>query len=193
MKKVVIASATVVGKSQPLDANELAHACGAEVEWVARLVEVGIVSAAGDRREEWRFHSLDLRRAREARRLERDFDAGLDAVALILDLSQEVRRLKAQLRALGATRSRRRQEPDLLASQVVHRGDACGVWRLQSDDQGFSNGVPSGVKSATLRVTTIMPCTSAVAAISASRSERRSGIFRSAGPARAGRRSAARS
>ena len=60
------------------------------------------------RREEWRFHSLDLRRAREARRLERDFDAGLDAVALILDLSQEVRRLKAQLRALGATRSRRR-------------------------------------------------------------------------------------
>ena len=64
MKKVVIASATVVGKSQPLDANELAHACGAEVEWVARLVEVGIVSAAGDRREEWRFHSLDLRRAR---------------------------------------------------------------------------------------------------------------------------------
>ena len=45
MKKVVIASATVVGKSQPLDANELAHACGAEVEWVARLVEVGIVSA----------------------------------------------------------------------------------------------------------------------------------------------------
>ena len=136
MKKVVIASATVVGKSQPLDANELAHACGAEVEWVARLVEVGIVSAAGDRREEWRFHSLDLRRAREARRLERDFDAGLDAVALILDLSQEVRRLKAQLRALGATRSRRGQEPDLLASQVVHRGDAWGVWRLQSDDQG---------------------------------------------------------
>ena len=66
MKKVVIASATVVGKSQPLDANELAHACGAEVEWVARLVEVGIVSAAGDRREEWRFHSLDLRRARAA-------------------------------------------------------------------------------------------------------------------------------
>ena len=116
MKKVVIASATVVGKSQPLDANELAHACGAEVEWVARLVEVGIVSAAGDRREEWRFHSLDLRRAREARRLERDFDAGLDAVALILDLSQEVRRLKAQLRALGATRSRAGK--NLTCSQV---------------------------------------------------------------------------
>ncbi|CFP13763.1 curved DNA-binding protein [Bordetella pertussis] len=47
------------------------------------------------------FYSLDLRRAREARRLERDMGAGLDAAALILDLCQEVRQLKARLRALG--------------------------------------------------------------------------------------------
>ncbi|MHA7122529.1 chaperone modulator CbpM [Achromobacter xylosoxidans] len=103
MKKVVISSATVVGKSQPLSADDLARACGAEVEWVAQLVEVGIVDASGPRPAEWRFYSVDLQRALDARRLERDFDAGLDAVALILDLSQEVRRLKAQLRALGAT------------------------------------------------------------------------------------------
>ncbi|AHC49365.1 chaperone modulator CbpM [Achromobacter xylosoxidans] len=103
MKKVVISSATVVGKSQPLSADDLARACGAEVEWVAQLVEVGIVDASGPRPAEWRFYSVDLQRALDARRLERDFGAGLDAVALILDLSQEVRRLKAQLRALGAT------------------------------------------------------------------------------------------
>ena len=102
MKKLVITSATVVGKSQPLSADDLARACGAEVEWVAQLVEVGIVEASGPRPAEWRFYSLDLQRALDARRLERDFGAGLDAVALILDLSQEVRRLKAQLRALGA-------------------------------------------------------------------------------------------
>lgn len=103
MKKVIISSATVVGKSQPLSADDLARACGAEVEWVAQLVEVGIVDASGPRPAEWRFYSVDLQRALDARRLERDFGAGLDAVALILDLSQEVRRLKAQLRALGAT------------------------------------------------------------------------------------------
>ncbi|MFQ6748573.1 MerR family transcriptional regulator, partial [Bordetella pertussis] len=33
--------------------------------------------------------------------LERDMGAGLDAAALILDLCQEVRQLKARLRALG--------------------------------------------------------------------------------------------
>jgi chaperone modulatory protein CbpM len=87
MKKIVITSATVVGKSQPLSADDLARACGAEVEWVAQLVEVGIVNASGSGPSEWRFYSVDLQR---------------DAVALILDLSQEVRRLKSQLRALGA-------------------------------------------------------------------------------------------
>jgi len=46
---------------------------------------------------------VDLQRALDARRLQHDFGAGLDAVALILDLSQEVRRLKAQLRALGGS------------------------------------------------------------------------------------------
>lgn len=102
MKKLVITSATVVGKTQPLSADDLARACGQEVEWIARLVEVGIVSASGRRPAEWRFYSLDLQRALDAQRLERDFGASLDAVALILDLSQEVRRLKAQLRVLGA-------------------------------------------------------------------------------------------
>ncbi len=102
MNKIVITSATVVGKSQPLSTDDLARACGAGVEWVARLVEVGIVNASGTGPAEWRFYSVDLQRALHARRLEHDFGAGLDAVALILDLSQEVRRLKSQLRALGA-------------------------------------------------------------------------------------------
>ncbi|CAM3728607.1 chaperone modulator CbpM [Bordetella tumulicola] len=98
MKTVVIATSdTIVGKAQPLSADELACACGVEVQWIAQLVSVGIVEATGAQPEDWRFHSEDLRRAREARQLERDFDASLDAVALILDLSQEVRQLRAQL------------------------------------------------------------------------------------------------
>jgi chaperone modulatory protein CbpM len=44
---------------------------------------------------------VDLSRALDARRLERDFGVGLEAAALILDLSQEVRRLKELLHTLG--------------------------------------------------------------------------------------------
>ena len=103
MKTVVIAtSGTLVGRAQPLSADDLARACGAELEWVVQLAQVGIVQAQGPQPADWRFHSGDLQRALETRRLERDFGACLDAAALILDLSQEVRQLRAQLRALGS-------------------------------------------------------------------------------------------
>ena len=92
--------------SHPLAAHELAQACGAEIEWVIQLVEVGIIEsrAPATQPEEWRFHSIDLQCALAVRRLERDFGVGLDAAALILDLEHEVRRLKAVLRAQGLGR-----------------------------------------------------------------------------------------
>jgi chaperone modulatory protein CbpM len=101
MNKLVIHHVTLVDQSL-LSVNDLACACGVEVEWVGRLVEVGIVSASGQQPAQWRFHSVDLRRALDARCLERNFGVGLDAAALILDLTQEVRRLKAQLNVLDA-------------------------------------------------------------------------------------------
>ena len=103
-------SVTVVGAEQALDAEELARACGAEQAWVVQLVRVGIVEtqhgqgegrqAAEDPRA-WRFDSQALRLALEARRLQHDFDASLDAAALILDMSREIQRLRSRLRVLG--------------------------------------------------------------------------------------------
>ncbi len=104
---VISATATIVGDVHPLAAGELAHACGAEIEWVVQLVELGIVGVPepGVSPDDWRFHSADLQRALAVRRLERDFGVGLDAAALILDLQNEVRRLKAVLHAEGVRRS----------------------------------------------------------------------------------------
>jgi len=102
----ITTSTTSLSASHALAADELAHACGAEIEWVVRLVEVGIVEShqPAAQPEGWRFHGSDLQCALEARRLERDFGVGLDAAALILDLEHEVRRLKAVLRAQGLAR-----------------------------------------------------------------------------------------
>jgi len=99
----VIATTTVVSSAQPLALDELAHACGADADWVVQLVEVGIVRMRVEEAPpaQWRFGSVDLQRALAARRLERDFGVGLDAAALILDLQHEVRRLKAVLAARG--------------------------------------------------------------------------------------------
>lgn len=101
MQSITISQTTVVCPSDPLTAEDLARACQAEVTWVVQLVEVGIVAAHGSHPAAWRFESTDLRRAMDARRLERDFGTGLEAAALILDMSQEIRRLRGRLHALG--------------------------------------------------------------------------------------------
>lgn len=99
MTSYTVTTTLAVDSMHPLAIHELAHACGAEVEWVVQLVEIGIIcgpdtttSAAN-----WQFQSADLKCALEVRRLERDFGVDLDAAALILDLQHEVRRLKATL------------------------------------------------------------------------------------------------
>ncbi len=101
----VVTAATVVAGEHPLTADELARACGAHLEWVAQLVDAGIVEAdARHARTQWRFRGADLERALEARRLERDFGAGVDAAALILDMRGELRRLRGLLQAHGVQR-----------------------------------------------------------------------------------------
>lgn len=95
MKQTLITmEVSAVDEAQALDSHELARACGAQVEWVEQLMELGIIGASEAGTAKRRFYSVDLSRALDARRLERDFDVSLEAAALILDLSEEVRRLK---------------------------------------------------------------------------------------------------
>jgi chaperone modulatory protein CbpM len=100
----VVTAATVVGGEHPLTADELACACGSHLEWVAQLADAGIIRAdMRSARTQWRFRGVDLERALEARRLERDFGAGVDAAALILDMRGEIRRLRGLLQAHGVS------------------------------------------------------------------------------------------
>ena len=98
-----VVSATLIEADNPIAAHALAHACGADLGWVAQLVELGIVhgGAAQASPTEWSFDSADLQSALEARRLERDWGVALDAAALIVELQREVRRLKAELQGRG--------------------------------------------------------------------------------------------
>ena len=85
-----------------LTLDELARACGVEPEWVLRHVEAGVLSGeASVEITTLRFGSSDLGRARRLLGIERNFDANEDIAALVVDLADEVRRLRARLHALG--------------------------------------------------------------------------------------------
>jgi len=85
-----------------LTLEELARACNVEPDWVVRRVQAGILGGQpAVQITEWRFRSSDLLRARRLLRVEQDFDANEDVAALVVDLTEEVRRLRARLHTLG--------------------------------------------------------------------------------------------
>lgn len=91
-----------------LDLDELAHACNVEPDWVVRHVHAGVLGGETHVQvTSLRFRSGDLVRARRLLSIERDFDANEQLAALVIDLGDEIRRLRTRLHALGVE-----QQPD---------------------------------------------------------------------------------
>lgn len=96
---VTITHGMPVDEAHPLRIAEFARATGDREEWVLALVEAGLIAPTlpDAPQAQWAFHGEALRCALEARRLQRDFDVGVDAAALIIELQREVRRLRGLL------------------------------------------------------------------------------------------------
>jgi chaperone modulatory protein CbpM len=73
-----------------LPLQELARACAVEAEWVEQLAAHGVISPARGNR----YPAISISRLRKARRLERDFDLNTPALALVLELLDEIERLR---------------------------------------------------------------------------------------------------
>lgn len=92
----------VVVDDATLTLEELAQACAVETDWVVARVRTGILlDDAPEATGGWRFSSADLVRARRLCQIERAFDANDDVAALVVDLSEEIRRLRGKLSAAG--------------------------------------------------------------------------------------------
>lgn len=92
---------TVIGDESVLSLDELARACGAEHQWIIELVAVGVLEPEGPETSNWRFHAADLSCARRMARLQRDFNASLDAAAVMLHLLKQIEQLRARLQQAG--------------------------------------------------------------------------------------------
>ncbi|MGQ0696683.1 MAG: chaperone modulator CbpM [Panacagrimonas sp.] len=81
---------------------ELSRACRAEVEQLVLLVDEGVLTPSGDDPQHWQFEGATLQRARAVLRLTRELELSISGAALVLDLLEEIRTLKARLRRFGA-------------------------------------------------------------------------------------------
>jgi chaperone modulatory protein CbpM len=85
-----------------LTLDELARACNVEPDWVVRHVQAGVLGGGpAVQVTSVTFRSVDLDRARRLLSVERGFDANEHLAALVIDLGDEIRRLRARMRALG--------------------------------------------------------------------------------------------
>jgi chaperone modulatory protein CbpM len=95
-----IAIGVCLADEHALELNAFAAACGTEVEFIRVLVEEGLVRPIVEE-PAWRFGGEELARVRRIRRLQRDFEANLQSVAVMLDLIDEIERLRAHLQRSG--------------------------------------------------------------------------------------------
>jgi len=80
--------------------GELCRVCGVHAEWVAALVEEGVLEPRGRAMSRWRFPGASVQLVQAVLRLQRDLDINLAGAALALELMEEVRVLRARLLAL---------------------------------------------------------------------------------------------
>ena len=83
--------------------DELSTACSVRTEYIIELVDEGIVEPREYQCEQqyWTFSGRSLLRARKARRLQQDLGINLAGAALVLDMMEEIERLRERIRRLG--------------------------------------------------------------------------------------------
>ena len=87
----------IIDEQLALDLEHFAEVCGQSTDWVLKLIDYDILQIQVDPQSH-QFIGEDVARARRAYRLQRDFDASLSAVAVMLDLIDEVQQLRKQLK-----------------------------------------------------------------------------------------------
>lgn len=85
----------VVIDEQTLTLDELACACGVSAEWLSRRLDAGLLACCSGEGASRRFASPQLHRARRMLAIEQDFDANQELAALVVDLIDEIHRLRA--------------------------------------------------------------------------------------------------
>lgn len=95
-KDISFLSGTIVEETTELSLGELCRVCSVQMEFVMELVDEGAVEAARDETNEWRFAGASVRRVRTALRLQHDLGVNAAGAALIMDLLDEIERLRAR-------------------------------------------------------------------------------------------------
>jgi chaperone modulatory protein CbpM len=92
--EIVVISGIVLDESMRFSLVELCDFAKASPDQVIEMVEEGVLEPEGASVYTWRFDTHALKRLQIAMRLEQDLGVNLPGSALVLDLLEEMERLK---------------------------------------------------------------------------------------------------
>jgi chaperone modulatory protein CbpM len=78
--------------------SELCLVCNRQEEWIINLVDEGMLNPLGENQENWRFSGTSISRVHTAMRLEHDLGINIAGVALVIELIDEVEKLRYRLK-----------------------------------------------------------------------------------------------
>ena len=95
-----VIEAIILDDEQSLTLVELSKACNVHAEWVLELVDEGIIDPLQQDSLHYHFPSTCLRKALTVKHLQHDLGINLAGAALVLDLKQEIDRLRSHVTLL---------------------------------------------------------------------------------------------
>jgi chaperone modulatory protein CbpM len=87
-------TAEILDETHEVTLVEVSRFCLVREERVIAMVEEGILQPTGEDPAHWRFPAASMLRARKALKLAHEFEIELPAVALVLDLLDEIEMLR---------------------------------------------------------------------------------------------------
>ena len=93
-----IMTGTLIDDDRLFTLADICRSCSVPAEMINDMIEYGIIEPSGDTAAQWRFAGGCLWRVTTVVRLQHDLEVNLAGAALALDLIEEVRELRRQLK-----------------------------------------------------------------------------------------------
>ena len=95
--KQIIISTVSVETELEFDIEQLCRVCQVTPELIVELIELGVIDPHGSSMDTWHFSADHLRRVRMITHLQQDLEINLSGAALVVELMDEIARLRAQI------------------------------------------------------------------------------------------------
>ena len=99
-RELDILTGVILDEQSLLGLVELTRVCGLARATLTEMVAEELLQPLGQTPEDWQFPGPQVRRARRAARLMRDLELSVHATALVLELLEELERLRSRSRDL---------------------------------------------------------------------------------------------